>query len=72
MELVSPTIKNLTETLGDDFNSFKTFQKNTNVYAIIIVISYNWSKNIAEFPNVFSWTISQLRRFFSIQLLYIS
>ena len=56
----------------DDFSSFKTFRKSTNVDTIIIVISYNWSKNIAKFLNVFSWNTIQLSRFFSIQLLYIS
>ena len=29
-------------TCRDDFNSFKTFPKPTNVETIIIVITYNW------------------------------
>ena len=50
----------------DDFSSSKTFRKNTNVDTVIIVISYNWSKNIANFFKVFSWNINQLRRFFLV------
>ena len=42
------------------------FWKNTNGNTIIIVLIYNWSKNIYEILNVFSWSIVQLRRFFSI------
>ena len=53
-------------TYKDDFSSFKTFRKNTNGETIITVISYNWSKNIAKFLNVFSKNIIKLRRFFSI------
>ena len=50
----------------NDFSSSKTFRKNTNVDTVIIVISYNWSKNIANFFKVFSWNINQLRRFFLV------
>ena len=36
----------------DDFSSSKIFRKNTDVDTVIIVISYNWSKNIANFFKV--------------------
>ena len=35
----------------EDFSGFKTLRKNTNGETIIIVIRYNWSKNIAKFLN---------------------
>ena len=43
-------------------NFLKHSGKTTNVDTIIIVISYNWSKNIAKFFNAFSLEYHSIER----------